>query len=103
MPSRLSLGKLRLQSAGYTSVTTDFPVGKSHPSKGQKWTSPAVLKSTYRSHGIPLWVDFVTDPCTSKWKTDLAQRARISVTRLHSALPNRAVALPQSPSRTKST
>ena len=25
-----------------------------------------------RSQGIPAWVDFATDPCTSKWKTDLA-------------------------------
>ena len=31
----------------------------------------------YRSHGMPAWVDFATEPCTSKWKTDLADPAAI--------------------------
>jgi hypothetical protein len=51
----------------------------------------------------PAWVDFATDPCTSKWKTDFAPPARSSVNRRQRALPMRAVPLARMPSRTKST
>src|ERR1019366_9401915 len=43
---------------------------------------------------MPVCVDFATDPCTSKWKTDLAIRVRSSITRRHRGLPERAAAFP---------
>ena len=43
-----------------------------------------------RSQGIPAWVDFATEPCTSKWNTDFALPVRSSVNRRHRALPCRA-------------
>ena len=49
-----------------------------------------------RSQGMPAWVDFATDPCTSKWKTDFALPARSSVSRRQRALPMRAAPLPTS-------
>jgi hypothetical protein len=55
------------------------------------------------SQGIPASVDFATEPYTSKWNTDLAVRARSSVTRRQRGLPERAAPFPLLPSRTKST
>lgn len=45
-------------------------------------------------------MDFATDPCTSKWKTDLAVPARTSASRRQRGLPDRVAPLPTLPSRT---
>ena len=52
-----------------------------------------------RSHGIPAWVDFATDPCTSKWKDRfraagafLGQPPPARVTLRAAPLPSRAIA-----------
>ena len=97
---RPSWAKPRLQSDGYTSTTADCPFGICQPSKGQKCTRSPTCCRRYRSHGRPACVDLATDPCTSKWKADLAAPARVSVNRRQRALPARAAPFPQSPSRT---
>src|SRR5439155_3361916 len=67
-------GRSRLHSDGLTSAMAERPAGISYPSNGQKWTRGPSCWRMNRSHGIPAWVDFATDSCTSNETLILRRR-----------------------------
>src|ERR1700674_2904333 len=98
-----SFAKRRVQSEGYTSVTTERPVGIFQPSKGQKCTLSLDCIRRYRNQGRPAWVDVATCPCTLKRKTDFADDVQSSVKRSHDGSPVRLLPPPRASSRMKQT
>ena len=84
------------RSAGWNLPTIEWPEMKTRAKMRSGDNAATAIRCESTWH-------IFTEPCTSKWKTDLARPARTSVNRRQVDLPQRAAPFPCKPSRTDST